>query len=160
MRKAVNKLMNFLSGLIGVLLFAAVVLVLIQVFWRYVLRSPLGWTDQLCRFLYVWIIMLGLPVLFHSKAATAFDFFSGKLGEKQKSILQIFICLLGMFFAVCFFLFSWAFMMKKGSMVIPAFKVIPYYAVYASIPIAGVLVFIEMLLQLTESVKELVKETR
>ena len=155
MRKAVDKLMKFLSLLIGILLFIAVVLVLMQVIWRYVLRSPLGWTDQLCRFLYVWIIMLGLPVLFHNKAVTAFDFLAGKLGGKQRTVLHIFVSLLGMFFAVCFFLFSWAFMLKKGGMIIPAFKVVPYYAVYAAMPASGVLLFIEVFLQFVESIGEL-----
>lgn len=54
------------------------------------------------------------------------------------------MCVLSLAFAVCFAWFGWEFMIKKGGMMIPAFKVIPYYAVYASLPICGVLLFVEM----------------
>lgn len=157
MRKAVDKLMRAISLLIGILLFVAVVIVLVQVIWRYVFNTPLGWTTQLCQILYVWIVMLGLPVLCHYKAVTAFDYLSSKMGESAQTVLHVFICLLSLFFAVCFVIFSWQFIMKKGGMMIPAFKVIPYYVVYASMPISGVLLFVEMLLQFIESVASLVK---
>ena len=155
MRKAVDALMRFLSRLLGVLLFIAVLTVLAQIASRYIFRAPFGWTDQLCRFLYVWIIMLGLPVLFHTKAVTAFDSLSSKLGKRQQDILHILVCVLSLAFAVCFAWFGWEFMIKKGGMMIPAFKVIPYYAVYASLPICGVLLFVEMLLQLIETIRSL-----
>lgn len=114
MRKAVDTLMRFLSRLLGVLLFIAVLTVLAQIASRYIFRAPFGWTDQLCRFLYVWIIMLGLPVLFHTKAVTAFDSLSSKLGKRQQDILHILVCVLSLAFAVCFAWFGWEFMIKKG----------------------------------------------
>lgn len=157
MRKAVDKIMQVISVLLGIFLSIAVVFVLVQIVCRYVFRSPLGWTNQLCQFLFVWIVLLGLPVLFHTKGVAAFDFLSNKMKPKTQTVLHIFICLLSMFFAVCFIVFSWQFMMRKGRMMIPAFKVIPYYAVYASMPISGALTFIEMLLQLVESIGALAK---
>ena len=155
MRKAIDKLMEIISVVLGVLLMIAVVFVLVQVIFRYLLKSPLGWTNQLCQFLFVWIVMLGLPVLFHTKSVATFDSLSSKLSERAQIVLHIIVSLLSMFFAVCFIIFSWQFMMKKGSMMIPAFRVIPYYTVYVSMPICGALTFIEMVLQLVESVKEL-----
>lgn len=155
MRKAVDWLMRVLSLLIGVLLAASVAVVVAQILWRYALRRPLGWTDQLCRFLYVWIIMLGLPVLFHDKGVTAFDFLSGKLKPRAQKVLHCAVCLLAIFFSVCWCVFSIQFMMKKGGMTIPAFKVVPYHAVYASMPVSAVLVCVEMLLQLSETLREM-----
>ena len=155
MRKAVDKLMKVISTLLGILLMIAVVFVLVQIVFRYLLKSPLGWTNQMCQFLYVWIVMLGLPVLFHTKSVTAFDYLSSKMGERAQTILHIIVCILSLFFAVCFISFSWQFMLKKGAMMIPAFRVIPYYTVYASMPVSGVLLIVEMVLQLVESVKAL-----
>ena len=43
-------------------------------------------------------------------------------------------------------------------MMIPAFRVIPYYAVYVSMPISGALLFIEMILQLVEAIREFGKK--
>lgn len=155
MRKAVDKLMKAISTLLGILLMIAVVFVLVQIVFRYLLKSPLGWTNQMCQFLYVWIVMLGLPVLFHTKSVTAFDYLSSKMGEKAQTVLHIIVCILSLFFAVCFISFSWQFMLKKGAMMIPAFRVIPYYTVYASMPVSGGLLIVEMVLQLVESVKAL-----
>lgn len=155
MRKAVDKLMKAISTLLGILLMIAVVFVLVQIVFRYLLKSPLGWTNQLCQFLYVWIVMLGLPVLFHTKSVTAFDYLSSKMGERAQTVLHIIVCILSLFFAVCFISFSWQFMLKKGAMMIPAFRVIPYYTVYASMPVSGGLLIVEMVLQLVESVKAL-----
>lgn len=51
MRKAVDKLMKAISLLLGILLIAAVLLVVVQIIFRYLLKSPLGWTNQMCQFL-------------------------------------------------------------------------------------------------------------
>lgn len=79
MRKTVDKLMHMISFLLGIMLFIAVVLIVAQIVFRYLLKSPIGWINQMCQFLYVWIVMLGLPVLFHNKAVTAFDYLSSKM---------------------------------------------------------------------------------
>ena len=155
MRKTVDKLMHIISFLMGIMLFIAVGLIVVQIIFRYLLKSPIGWINQMCQFLYVWIVMLGLPVLFHNKAVTAFDYLSSKMSDKAQKILHIAISVLSMFFAICFIIFSWQFMMRIGGMMIPAFRVIPYYAVYISLPISGALLFIEMLLQFTESIRML-----
>lgn len=153
MRKTVDKLMHMISFLLGIMLFIAVVLIVAQIVFRYLLKSPIGWINQMCQFLYVWIVMLGLPVLFHNKAVTAFDYLSSKMSDKAQTVLHIVVCMLSMVFAVCFIIFSWQFMMRKGSMMIPAFRVIPYYTVYSSLPISGALLFVEMLLQFIESIR-------
>lgn len=157
MRKAVDKIMRFVSALLGLFLAIAVILVFVQVIFRYLIRSPLGWTDQLCRFLYVWIVMLGLPVLFHAKSVTVFDSLSNKLGAKQQVLLHLLVSMLSVFFSVCFFIFSWQFMLKKGTQMIPAFRVVPYYAIYASMPICAIFLCLEMTLQCVESVAQFKK---
>ena len=156
MRKVVDSIMKCVSILLGILLLFAVLLVLAQVIWRYVLRAPLGWTDQLCRFMYVWIVMLGLPVLFHEKSVTAFDYLSGKMKPKQQTILHLIVCILSIAFAVCFFYFSILFIQRKGNQMIPAFRTIPYVTIYASMPTSAVLLLIEMILQLTNSIQQLI----
>lgn len=159
MRKVVDAVMKFVSVLIGILLFIAVLLVLAQVIWRYVLKAPLGWTDQLCRFFYVWIVMLGLPVLFHEKGVTAFDYLSGKMKPKQQAVLHVIVSLLSIAFSICFFYFSILFIQRKGNQMIPAFRTIPYVTIYASMPVSAVLLFVEMVLQFFESIKQVGKES-
>ena len=50
MEKAVNKLMNLIEILIIALLSLEVLVIVAQVIFRYIFRSPLSWSDQACRF--------------------------------------------------------------------------------------------------------------
>ena len=82
MDKIVGKMIDILEKIMTVLLGVAAILVVMQIFWRYVLRDPLGWTDQGCRFVFVWMCMFGLLVLFYRKSVVAFDLIVGKLKGK------------------------------------------------------------------------------
>lgn len=152
MNKFMNRLMKAIEWIIAFLLFASVVIVLAQVIWRYALRRPLSWSDQMCRFIYVWIVMLGIPLIFHRKAVTAFDFLTSKLSRRGQDGMYVFVCVLAMFFAAAFFVFSLQFIGKKGGQLIPGFGIIPYTAVYASQPVSCVLLFIVMLNQFIQTV--------
>ena len=57
----------------------AVAIIAVQVFWRYVLGSPLAWTEEVSRYIFIWIVMLGIPIMFNRDIAICFDLFSGKL---------------------------------------------------------------------------------
>ncbi len=56
------------SALAAALLFAIFVVVLVQVFFRYVLGRPLMWTEEAARYLYVWTCYLGAAVAFRRGA--------------------------------------------------------------------------------------------
>ncbi|MGP4105939.1 TRAP transporter small permease [Virgibacillus sp. L01] len=53
----------FLRYLCSFLLVIIIVITLLQVFCRFVLDSPLTWTDELSRFLLVWMVFLGTAVV-------------------------------------------------------------------------------------------------
>ena len=103
--------------------------------------------------------MLGLPVLFHEKGVTAFDYLSGKMKPKQQAVLHVIVSLLSIAFSICFFYFSILFIQRKGNQMIPAFRTIPYVTIYASMPVSAILLFVEMVLQFFESIKQVGKES-
>ena len=55
----------------GILMAAMTVLVLIDVFWRYMLNSPLGWPQELSVMCMVWIVMLGTATAVRKKSHIA-----------------------------------------------------------------------------------------
>ncbi len=149
MDKIVGKMIDILEKIMTVLLGIAAILVVMQIFWRYVLRDPLGWTDQGCRFVFVWMCMFGLPVLFYRKSVVAFDLIVGKLKGKPAVIAEIVFILIGLFFAGYFLIASVQFCIKTGPRIIPGFFNVPFNAVYSALPVAAVLlilVFIDQLL--------------
>src|ERR1700745_238640 len=50
-------------GVIGGRLAAIVVLTLAQVIWRYVLGNPLQWSEEVARYCFVWVTLLGASAL-------------------------------------------------------------------------------------------------
>lgn len=57
-----------------VLLLVLYVLLITQVFFRYVLNSPLGWSEELARFAFIWMIFIGSAYLAGRNAHIAVTF--------------------------------------------------------------------------------------
>lgn len=66
--KAVNYTVIFLMAMI-------VMVVSAQVFSRYVLNSPLTWSEELARYLFVWIVFTASVVVFRENRHMSVDFF-------------------------------------------------------------------------------------
>lgn len=66
-----------------------VILVLIQIAFRYVFSSPLGWTDELSRYLFIWVSLLGAAVGVRKKSHISIDFLVQKLNAKTRFIFSL-----------------------------------------------------------------------
>lgn len=76
---AVNKLTQYTCiGLIGVV----VVLVLVTIFFRYVLSIGINWSDELARYLNIWVALLGASVAYKSGDHVGVEFFRNLLPDK------------------------------------------------------------------------------
>lgn len=156
MIKAVKKVMTFVEWLLILLLFISVVIVVMQIIWRKILRDPLSWTDQTARFLFVWMTMLGIPVLFHRNILMSFDLLQEKLKDTSRDIFRIVFRVLGLFFSVAYFLFSMQLCLKSIGNYFAGIK-IPYNWLYSSQPVCCVLLFFVLLAQIIEIVQQLRK---
>jgi len=102
MVRLLNAIIKGLGYVLRVMLIVTVALICVQVFWRYALGSPLTWTEQLCRFIFIWMMMLGIPVLFHKKSFMAFDLLLNALPDRRREIVTLFIDI-----AICVFAAFW-----------------------------------------------------
>ncbi len=55
--------MNLIRYIVGVLFLVITILTIAQVFFRFALNSPLIWSEELARFMLIWMVMLGGAVL-------------------------------------------------------------------------------------------------
>ncbi len=131
-------LAHFTAFLLGIL----VLDVLWQVFSRFVLRSPSGFTDELAGFLLIWVGLLGAAYMTGQEGHLSVDLFSSKLSEKLllriKTVQYLMILL-----------FSFSVMIIGGGWLVytrfilgvtsPAMH-IPLGYVYIVIPLSGVLI--------------------
>lgn len=97
-----QEFMDFVDSLVRILLIAmmacVVLCVLLQVIGRYIpFIKPFSWTEEIARWLLVWLTFLGGSHVAKSSSYTRVDYFVEKLSPKGKKYLGIFdkLCMLG-----------------------------------------------------------------
>ncbi|TVQ00414.1 MAG: TRAP transporter small permease [Balneolaceae bacterium] len=88
MRKIVDKATR---GTLIFLMAFLVINVVWQVFSRYILNAPSTFTDELARFLLIWVSLLGVAYLSGQNAHISIDLLQNKLNPAGKMRLQILI---------------------------------------------------------------------
>ena len=142
------KLKKGLSAALNWVLIMAVLFLVLDVCWgvftRYVMGEQAKWTEELARFLLVWVSLLGAAVAFGTKGHLGVDFFVGKLHPDARKVSAVFAHLLVLFFAGAVFLWG------GGRVVIDALmldQMTPALGwkmgyVYMALPISGVFMLI------------------
>lgn len=77
--KAMTMLTSVLTGLAAAMFLVMTALVCLQVFYRYVLNSPLTGSEEATRAILIYIVMLGSAVAVGNRSHMAIDYFYHKL---------------------------------------------------------------------------------
>ncbi|MBD8489355.1 TRAP transporter small permease [Echinicola sp. CAU 1574] len=143
-----NSLKNKINHKVGYVLIVIMALMVINVTWqvlsRYVFMSPSSFTDELARFLLIWLGMLGAAYVAGHNEHLAIDILPSKLTGKAKNNLMVFIHLIIIGFAVPVMIFGGSnlvyitYMLGQKSTTLQ----IPLAYVYTVIPLSGILIFI------------------
>lgn len=137
-----SKLDNVIAHLLVLLMGLMVLNVTWQVTSRYVFRSPSSFTDELSRYMLIWVGMLGAAYVAGKNEHLAIDILLTKLKGKAQEKLMILI-------HVCILVFAVTAMMIGGSNLVyitfilgqkSATLQIPLAYVYGIIPFSGILV--------------------
>ena len=84
-----------LTSALDVVLIIAVALLVIDVVWgvftRYVMGEQAKWSEELARFLLVWVSLLGGAVAFGTKGHLGVDFFVSKFDPQARKIMAVFV---------------------------------------------------------------------
>ena len=100
MKKRLQKITDTILSFAAFILIAGVVLViLLQVFYRFVLKLPLSWSEELSRFLFVWMVYIGTYIALRRGIVLSITMFIDKLPKQIKKWEKIFSNLL-----MCFYL--------------------------------------------------------
>lgn len=139
-----------------VFLMAAMVLnVLWQVASRYIFQSPSNFTDELSRYLLIWVSLLGASYVAGKKLHLAIDIIPQKLEGKNERNLNILINLLVALFAL--FVMVWGglnlvYITLKLEQISAALN-IPLGYVYLAIPLSGLFIIYYSIVNLFEKPK-------
>ncbi len=118
-----------------------VTIVIVAVFFRYVLVDPITWSEQAARFLFVWTIMLGIPMYYRSKLATNFDLITEKFPPAIKDVTGIVMDIMVGFFACYYGYAGLKYTVKAGKTIFQGLD-IPTGAIYISEVVCGSLLLL------------------
>ncbi|UGU15266.1 TRAP transporter small permease [Sinomicrobium kalidii] len=139
-----KKLDKFLGGFLVVLLTILVVAVLWQVFSRYVLNAPSSVTEEIARFLLIWVGILGAAYCSGQQDHLAIEILPPKLNEKNRVKLKIFINALIMLFSIFVFVIGGTRLVYLNHILgqSSAALHLPLSYVYMVIPLSGVVILL------------------
>ena len=66
------------------------IITIVAVFFRYVLHSPITWSEEAARYLMIWSTLLGISIATKQKAHLGIDIFVSMAPKKIQRILEIF----------------------------------------------------------------------
>lgn len=138
----------FIGGIVAVIFYAVVM--------RYVFHRPPAWSEELSRFTFIWMIMLGAVLVTREQSHIQITFVLDLLPKKLRFFLSNFVRLLML-------AFCWV-MIQEGLEIYPivAEASSPSFGIsmgwlYLSIPVSGILMGIYILETIVKSIVERVK---
>lgn len=131
-----------LKNVLMLLMVALVASVSWQVISRYVFASPSSWTEEVARFLMVWIGLLGAAYAFRTRAHLGLDLLQKKLTGRSAETLKLFTLVVVVLFSVTVLIIG------GGKLVALTWELRQYSAVlgmpiafvYSVIPATGLLI--------------------
>lgn len=144
MKKMTQFLESLLAAFLGLLMAAMVVDVTWQVVTRFILSEPSSYTEELARFLLIWIGLLGAAYAYRKKAHLGLDILSQKLEGTAKRRLDIFISLVCILFAVLLMIYGGTKLMVLTLQLeqLSAALQVKIGYIYSVIPLSGILIVI------------------
>ena len=144
MKQTIRILDEILKHALILIMVALVASVSWQVISRYIFSSPSSWTEEVARFLLIWIAVLGAAYAFRTNAHLGLDIIPKKLTGKSAEMLKLVTLLVVVAFSVAVLIIG------GGSLVALTWELKQYSAVlglpiafvYSVIPITGTIICI------------------
>ncbi|AUP77550.1 TRAP transporter small permease [Flavivirga eckloniae] len=137
-----DKIDKVLGNILAFIMAVMVINVLWQVFTRFIMGSPSSFTDELARYLMIWVGVLGAAYVSGKKMHVAIDLIPRKLNKKNQIKLKLFVNILIILFCLTALVVGGirlvyiTYVLEQYS---PALQ-IPLALVYLVIPISGIII--------------------
>lgn len=143
MDKAVAKINKLTRFVVILLLMLMVIAVSLQVLFRFFLDQPLAWTEELARYLLIWITFLGSAYAMSIRAHIGTEYILKYLSPFMGKVLLVIAAILSMlFFGV---MVQQGYLLSARSMTqFSPTLLLPMGYVYSVIPLSGVLLIMNV----------------
>jgi len=152
-----QKLIDIITKYLGYFLMMLMALIVIDVTWqiftRFILQDSSSWTEEMARFLLIWIGLLGASYALQTRAHLGIDILTYKLTGKKKQTVEVLIYTLVALFALFimviggFKLMNLTFQLNQTSASIG----IKMGYVYLVLPLSGILMILYSIAFITQA---------
>lgn len=142
----IEKAIAVLFGFLVVSLFA-------QVISRYLFNFPIMWTDEIGRYVFIWIVYLGSAAAFKNKSHLIVDVFTQKMPQKLQYYLNLFFHIVIILFLFLVFIFGLQYAMNNMSNPAYSTSIISLGVAYISVPVGALLMIINIIRVISEDLK-------
>ena len=120
------------------------IIVAVQVFCRYVLNHSLFWSEELARYLLVWLTFLGASVAYYRNVHPGIDVIYARMPNSIQKITAITVHLVSMTLFGIMIIFGTKFSYFVRLQISPALN-LPKWFIFTIIPISGLILMLHSL---------------
>lgn len=125
-----------------------------QVFTRFVLNNPSKYTEELLRYMLIWLTMLGVPYAYGKESHLSINLLTKSFSQRGNLATKIGIEILVLFLSAFVMVAGgWMVTMNSAGQISPAMN-LPMQVYYACVPIGGVLMIVYSLNRLIGFLKQ------
>ena len=139
---ALNRYMEYLLFGLG---FSMALLVAVQVFCRYILNSSLFWSEELARYMLVWLSFFGATVAYYRHLHPGVDALTSRISPAKQRVLQLLVHGVSMALALVMVISGAQFAWFVRLQISPALSM-PKWIILAVIPLSGLILLFYALL--------------
>lgn len=130
---------GIIDYVLALILILIIALIFIQVFWRYVFNAAPSWTEEIAKYLFVWMTFIGAAIAFRDNVHIGVDFFVSVLPAPVRKFMsaldKILIIVVSLVLAVVGFFWT----VDSWGMLSPAAGLQIALALYAALPVGAIL---------------------
>ncbi|MCP4351765.1 MAG: TRAP transporter small permease [Desulfobacterales bacterium] len=147
--KSINYWIEYLLFGLG---FTMSVIVAVQVFSRYALNHSIFWSEELARYLLVWLTFLGISSAYRRKVHPGVDVLYARMSDllRRASVIFVHLISLALFGIMIFYGCKFAYFVRLQ--ISPALQ-LPKWIIFSIIPISGFILMIHNLAFLADELK-------
>lgn len=149
--KVISDLVYKITYWVGATLLSLIFLIMIlQVFCRYALRQPLAWPEETSIFLFVWAALIGASMALKDRGHVGINFVINLFPFRLKNVITLLTDFLAAFFSGYMVIYGWKISVFVGSHQATPFWNIPYFYLYLSVCVGGLLLLVQALFLIME----------
>lgn len=148
------QLQRLCSYVLLVIMSALVVIVFAEVIWRYFLNSSISWSEEVARFLMLWVAFVGGVLAYVHNEHLGLDIVVQLVSPRTGRVILVIANLLSMLAITLLAIGGWVVFVQNLDWLSPALD-IPYGYVYVICPICSVIMFFQTVLKLVSNLREL-----